>query len=288
MPPFKFDAQSVFLTYPQSDIDKDDIINHLRSIADVLWCRVARERHADGNPHMHVVARFTRRVQSRNQNIFNVAGRHPNIQPVRSISKALAYVAKDGQFWDIGDIPTGTRSASDILELAATASEREYWLAAAEARLPYQYAARFWQIASSQDTIDESYEADITRERFDVCLQEAPEGRSTVIIGPSGIGKTSWAKRVIPKPALWVRHIDVLRQFRAGFHKSILFDDMSFDHLPRTSQIHLVDCHDDAHIHCRYGHATIPAGITKIFTANVNPFTFDEAIERRINKIILE
>lgn len=79
--------------------------------------------------------------------------------------------------------------------------------------------------------------------------------------------------------------MDVLRSFRAGYHKSIIFDDMAFSHLPREAQIHITDTSDEAHIHCRYGYAIIPAGVQKIFTANIYPFLVDPAIERRLYKI---
>lgn len=289
MPAFKFDSQTFFLTYPQSDFDFDELVQALRTVCDLQWARVCRELHEDGQPHIHVVGRFTKRVQSRVVSLFDFAGRHPNIQPVRSIHKSLAYVAKDGQFRDFGTVPVANnrRSIQELIDIASSSSELEYYAAAAEARVPYQYAQRFRQLSTRDDTITEDYTGDITRERFDVCLQACEEGRTTVIIGPSGIGKTSWAKRVAPKPALWVRHLDVLRQFQPNYHKSIIFDDMSFDHMPRTTQIHLVDTYDDAHIHCRYGHATIPAGVTRIFTANYMPFVQDPAIDRRIIKIDL-
>lgn len=107
------------------------------------------------------------------------------------------------------------------------------------------------------------------------------------MVGPTGCGKTSWAKRVAPKPALWVRHIDVLREFREGYHQSIIFDDMSFKHMPQQAQVHLTDWHNKSHIHCRYGHATVPAKTVKIFTCNEYPFIQDPAVKRRVHLIDL-
>lgn len=66
------------------------------------------------------------------------------------------------------------------------------------------------------------------------------ETRSIVIIGAAGTGKTSWARKHVPKPALFVTHMDVLKQLTAR-HKAIVFDDMSFKHLPREGQIAIVD-----------------------------------------------
>lgn len=104
---------------------------------------------------------------------------------------------------------------------------------------------------------------------------------SKVIIGASGIGKTQWAKCHFENP-LMVRQMDDLRKFDRKYHDGILFDDMDFTMMTRTAQIHLLDWYDDASIHCRYNDAFIPRRTKKIFTANVYPFSDDEAIRRRL------
>lgn len=106
-----------------------------------------------------------------------------------------------------------------------------------------------------------------------------------VLVGPTGCGKTVWARRHAPKPALFVRHLDRLREFNPNYHKSIIFDDMKFTHMPTQAQIHLVDqyCHSD--IHCRYTTASIPPGTPKIFTCNERPFEDHPAIRRRIHYV---
>lgn len=287
MSSFKFDSQTCFLTYPQCSLTWQDIADHLKTLADIDWARICYEEHATGEPHRHVVCKWTKRVQTRNKRAFDIQGKHPNIQSVRSIKKAVAYVSKDGEFFDIGTVPSDGDTDIDWATAASTMSECDYLKLALQKRLPYQYAQRFWQLGCKQTCeIPVSYEPDLTRESEALLLTALPEG-TTVLVGNTGIGKTSWAKRVCPKPALWVRHIDVLRSFRPGYHKSIIFDDMSFMHLPREAQIHIVDQSDEAHIHCRYGHAVIPAKTVKIFTANAYPFTRDPAIERRVNLIVL-
>lgn len=283
---FKFDSRTVFLTYPQSgDLTEEQIKVHLQVIG-ITWLRTAKELHADGCPHIHVVGQFSKRYQTRNERAFDVGGKHPNIQPVRSVRAALAYVAKDGEFTDFGPVPVQEEDV-DWLAVARTSSEADYFRAALKARVSYMYASRFWTMAQTQEAteISTEYEADLTRECFELLVHEPLEGKTTVVLGPSGCGKTSWAKRQCIKPCLWVRHMDVLRSFRAGYHRSIIFDDMSFAHLPREAQIHIVDSHEESHMHCRYGVAKIPAGVQKIITANYYPFILDSAIERRVHKI---
>lgn len=287
MAPFKFDSASCFLTYPQSSLESLEIAEHLKSLADIDWARICQEKHKDGERHQHVVCKWKRRVQSRNARVFDIKGFHPNIQPIRSIKHALTYVSKDGEFIDIGSVPAERDTNIDWVEKASSLSEADYFKLACKERLSYQYAQRFWELGSKNaTTITESYEPDLSRETSVLNLT-VPSHGSTVIIGPSGIGKTSWAKRVCTKPGLWVRHIDVLRSFKPEYHKSVIFDDMSFLHLPRETQIQLTDQTDEAHIHCRYGVAKIPAQTQKIFTANTDPFIDDPAINRRITKINL-
>jgi len=117
--------------------------------------------------------------------------------------------------------------------------------------------------------------------------------KSLIVHGASGIGKTSLAKAMLPK-ALFVRHIDRLRDYDPEKHHGVIFDDMNFQGdpytkkgaWPRESQIHLVDQDEDSDIHCRYACALLPEGTPRIFTTNLPPkdmlMTADEAIARRV------
>ena len=108
--------------------------------------------------------------------------------------------------------------------------------------------------------------------------------KTEVLVGPSGIGKTQYALAHF-ECGLLVSHIDDLRDFKEGIHDGIVFDDMDFNHVPRTAQIHLVDQDQARSIHCRYETARIPKNTAKIFTCNSCSFPFldDTAIRRRIN-----
>lgn len=112
--------------------------------------------------------------------------------------------------------------------------------------------------------------------------------KSLVLHGPAGCGKTNWAKKHALKPALFVTHLDRLKDFKFGFHKSIIFDDLDLKYLPRTAQISLADRENDRDIHIRYRVASIPSGIQKIFTCNERPFIQDDAICRRIEYKLID
>lgn len=287
---FKFDAHRAFLTYPQSDFDINGLHQFLDGLAGVLWARIARETHESGEPHVHAVVQFKRRFQSKTPRIFDYEGRHPNIQSVRDVRRSLEYVTKEGEYTDFGSVPTfdKKRTVAELRDLAA-GDEGEYLQACAEAKLQYCYAKRFRELVWRDKTscIPADYTGDPLWETPLLALYEPESGKSTVLVGPAGCGKSAWAKRMAAKPALFVTHIDTLREFDSTYHQSIIFDDMAFKHLPLQAQIHLVDCYDARQIHCRYGVAKIPAMTQKFFTCNEEPFVEHEAIARRVYKINL-
>lgn len=151
-------------------------------------------------------------------------------------------------------------------------------------KIPFPYMDFLWNHchAESPSTITEDTR---TNDTMLLCLKEFnwhDDGQhSLILIGPPGCGKTNWAKIHAKKPCLFVSHLDRLKDFKVGFHQSIIFDDLDFKHLPRTSQIHLVDRENPRDIHIRYRVAHIPASTQKIFTCNEEPFIRDDAIKRR-------
>lgn len=294
---FNFDGVKFYLTYAQSaDLSREDVIAMLQSRRQLKWARICHEKHKDGRPHIHVVGQFSKRYQSRSCRCFDVHGKHPHIRKWSTIKDQyhiIRYVSKDSEFFDVGTVPeseTPKRSSDEAWSLAGDPDEAKYLKACQSAGISYQYAKRIRELtfADVSNTIDALYEACLEWECTELQQQTLPENTSTVLVGPAGCGKSCWAKRIAPKPALWVSHIDVLRQFRPEFHQSIIFDDMVFSHYPVQSQIHIVDWTDARQIHCRYGYATIPAKTVKIFTCNEFPFTNgNAAIARRITVINL-
>lgn len=107
--------------------------------------------------------------------------------------------------------------------------------------------------------------------------------RSQLLWGEPGIGKTEYARSLLPK-ALFVSHKDMLVDYDPEIYEGIIFDDMSFTHEPRSSQIHLVDQDNERSIHCRYQCALIPAHTKKLFLSNIRDIfdLADGAIKRRV------
>lgn len=104
-----------------------------------------------------------------------------------------------------------------------------------------------------------------------------------ILVGPSGIGKTQFAKTLFPNPLL-IRHVDKLKLYNDNYHGGIIFDDMQFTHWPESSQIHICDVTDDSDINVKHSIVTIPAGTKRVMTCNDDRIPvnlMDPAIRRR-------
>lgn len=193
--------------------------------------------------------------------------------------KAYEYCRKDGDL--LVDIKgrQGHRTDIDALmqDIKDGASDKELWTKHPALMLKNnQGVARARNIFHPQITKSDYKISDFLWGRL-------PLDKPTIIWGEPGIGKTQYALAHFEKPLL-VSHMDDLGNLTED-HDGIVFDDMSFNHMPRTGQIHLVD-NLTRSIHIRYKTATIPAGIKRIFTTNEKDgaimLTQDGAIRRRI------
>jgi len=277
MPSF-YNGKRFFLTYPQCDSLPIELVAFLQQQGPIKSYLVSREKHEDGNYHLHACVEFTTK-QSKQVNWLDFNSKHPNKQDPRNWAACKTYCKKDG---DYVEGPEDNLDERDIVEICKDYHLEEDWFSyCLSKRMPFQYATWFWTRCHQDDTTLSTNECEGT-----LCpqLQEFKWNESMkclILRGNSGCGKTTWAKRSLPTPILFVSHIDTLKKFRPGFHKSILFDDIDVKHYPRTSQIHLVDFENSRDIHCRHTVAHIPAGIYKVFTCNEWPLTEDPAIARR-------
>lgn len=285
MPSF-YNGKRFFLTYPQCDASKDDLFTFLTSRADVQYVCVARERHETGEPHLHACVEYASH-QRHDVRWLDFNGKHPNKQDPRNWNACKQYTKKGNDFvetnFDIDEFKP------KLLEKVQDFNAQEDWFQyCVEHKVQFQFASWFWNRAKNcLSTITES------EHQGEMCtsLQEfkfnANIHRTLVIKGKPGCGKTTWAKRNMPKPCLFVSHIDQLKEFKPHFHLSIIFDDVDFNHFPRTSQIHLVDFDNTRAIHCRHSIAVIPSGVYKCFTCNEWPLSEDPAVMRRIRRFLV-
>lgn len=284
---FRFNAGHCLLTYSRCPLSRETIRDNLIAVCGQHIKRmvVGQEHHQDGTLHIHVAIKFTKKMNIRRANYFDCEGYHPNLKSYGTYAGAENYLYKE----DSTPLEHGApaeEATERLRDVCASFNDRLDWLEYCHThRVQSWIGNEVWSIVHPQrrNTITEwDGLGTIVSELSAITIGEG----NTLLVGRSGCGKSTWAKRECPKPALWVTHLDDLKNFERGFHKSIIFDDVSFHHLPATSQIHLVDWNDARSIHVRYGIAQIPPRTTKIFTCNSYPFTTEgeegAAIRRRV------
>lgn len=291
-PNFTLNSQTIGFTFPQSKLTEDQLnawIDTIFSDYSIKYTCIATETHKDGGRHFHVAIKLGKPFYTRDARFGDLFGEHPNVLRPRNFRNWVEYCKKDGSYKEKGSIEprrTGTNvSEETVVDKATILSKLDFLIWAGVNRVTY--AEKIWDLAHKTDhvTIDEKSLIKGVMvpqlEAFNFSLDWLGP-KALILIGDSGCGKTTWAKTHGPKPCLFVTHIDDLKLFRAGYHQSILFDDVSFTHYPIQAQIHLVDFFDVRSIHIRYGIVTIPSNTIKIFTCNENPVTLSHpAIARR-------
>lgn len=286
---FKLDGQRFFLTYPHADIIPNDLWTFVNTLQEVLWARICKETHESGEPHVHAVFSFKKRFQTRDPRIFDIDGKHPNIQGVRSVPKSLDYVSKDGNYVDFGQVPVKKQARAWADIVSASQGDENDWLQVCHEERVQPHVAKRLRELHKQGAEDLG---DYDGRPLSACMAQLPfDFRSLLVVGPPGLGKTGWAMAHCPRPCLLVKHLDTLRLFKPTYHKSIFFDDCDFKHLPRATQLQLCDWENQCQIHVRYGVAMIPAHVPRLFACNPGnePFIQDPAIQnRRLITIVLD
>lgn len=283
---FRLQTKNIFLTYSNiqqqsANFNKQELFDHLKSLpfrSPITYLVVGHELHEDGNDHFHAAISLSEKCQIRSETFFDFKGVHPNIQSARNIFTVQKYCKKDGDYLEHGQ-------TNEHLAYLEDCEDKLSWILYCIAKkIPAAYSDQLWQLCKQKptNTITEPIPG-VMCSQLETFQYNGVQ--PLVIVGPTGCGKTTWVINNAPKPALLITHLDRLRDLRPEYHKSIIFDDLSFLHLPRESQIHLTDYHLPRDIHVRYRIANIPAGIPKYFTANTRPFIDDPAINRRIHVV---
>lgn len=314
---FRIAARSFFLTYPQCGLLKEEVLKQLKAKfdADIDEYIIATEKHEDGHLHLHVFLRFERKVNVTNKNKLDLVEAQPgggpakwyhgNYQAARSAKAVREYAQKDGDYIsggikvdkDLDDWTIARTQAMDGDPKGAFA-----YLGETHARdtLMRGKEIRYNLLALSPPAVYVQPEW-VKQWEPPPSLTTALDllGRRTVVIsGPAGIGKTLYARSLSgDQPHHFVTSLDSLRSLSLSSGEYILFDDLTYSHLPWPEVIKIVDCEQPRSVHCRYSNAEVPASMKKIMLTNCDTpeelfgekaWTQNEAVSRRVKWVRVE
>lgn len=101
---FRLQAKNIFLTWPQNVATKEATSEKIIAIwgDQVSWFVVCEEEHKSGDPHLHAIIAFVRKMFIKGkkgmEQLDSITGKHGNYQAVRSLKQTVTYVTKDGQY----------------------------------------------------------------------------------------------------------------------------------------------------------------------------------------------
>ncbi len=256
---------------------------------------IAQEEHKDGDLHLHAFLRFDRKVNVVSPSKFdlqNVLGgsSHGNYQTCRNDSAVRKYCEKGGVFIESEAAVKTDDVYAKVLAFAKDGDVTGALQLLGDER-PRDMVHRCKEITANLYSLVplDQYQAppDFAGLRLPLgltALLPSLGKKSLIVHGLAGTGKTCWARSL--GPHRFVTHLDQLRAPPIRSGELLVFDDMSFAHMPRTAVLHLVDCEQPRSIHVRYATAVVPALVRKLFLSNMEPAVMlghhpDAAIERR-------
>lgn len=274
-------AKCLLLTWSQApQLSKELIRASLEVLGEVESLVVGQEAHLDGGIHFHACVIFRTKIK-KSPKSFAILGAHPNVRTANRKMGSLAqsmvnmwnYVLKEDQDpLIVGTPPQMKRSRNEIyLEATEIATNISVDAALDYVRLnaPADYVQKMDSISRNLVSHRNKKTRHLVPARPLSEFVHAPnipeDWRVLFLWGASGMGKTQWAKALLPGATL-IRHRNQLQD--ADFSKGVIFDDFDVSHWPPTSVIHLVDWDEVTGTDVKHGYVIIPPHTRKIFTFN--------------------
>lgn len=241
-----------------------------------------QETGESGTRHLQFYLEFPKRI--RHSQLKRLLPRCYLAKREKTAQQASDYCKKEGNFQEEGELSKPQQGKrNDIEAVAQLVAEGKTAREIAKA-----YPAQWIKFSRGIEDLRKVLSSEHQVTEFTEFRWEINVTKTHVFQGLPGIGKTEYAKYLLPK-ALFVTHMDDLLLYDPDEYNGIIFDDMSFEHLPREAQIHIADFDNPRSIHIRYRVARIPAKTIKIFTTNKQRIFIDDgAINRRIEMHYLE
>jgi len=98
--PWRLECQNFFFTYSQCPVTKERAVEFFRKLFanKFKWCIVGREKHQDGNYHLHAVVACSSPTNFKNERFGDIDGYHGSYSAVKIWARAIGYCKKDGDY----------------------------------------------------------------------------------------------------------------------------------------------------------------------------------------------
>jgi hypothetical protein len=291
---FRVASKHFLLTY-KTHIDKDELslfLNKIKENCGVLRFIAAHETADKKNPysHTHAYVCFEKKFESTDCRIFDYFSKimdgmiHPHIRICgKNLRNLFMYLAKED--------PANAYLKKECQKIALKVSEyktvQEMFLDLDVKPTEVMGYTKLFDLMKKKP--DEFYVHKFKEEDFNYPLIK-DKFTCMFVSGPPNTCKTQWAVLHFRNPLI-VGQNDTLKKFRPGFHDGIVFDDVSYNHVPREAFIQICDWDEDRECYGRNTNAFIPAHTPKIFVSNktfyeATPHSDDDAIKRRFSHFI--
>lgn len=308
---FRLSAFHLFLTYPfHEHLSKKVILEELKKKLQIQWIIISFE--GESYKHFHILIKCKKRTNIKDPRSLDILGVHGNYKPAKNIKKAIIYICKENDVFAEGiDIQAfldkNIEQVFDEINYLDTMREKLVFLFEKGITIPHiikkgSLSLRSYVLDNLSKTqrLYSIFHTIINR-RIEIPIDQIhkiPEEvldwdrkkHTLILAGPTGIGKTTLAKALLPN-GLLVRHLDKLKDLSA-LNEGFIIDDINLrEKLSREETINLLDIENDTQVNIKHSFAEIPAYTPRIITTN--HFTLDllipndeyGAIKRRVKFI---
>ncbi len=246
-------SSNFFLTYPHCG-DKQGVFDFLTKNKNTpIFCKVALEHHAGGEPHLHAIVVYGKRRDISTSRAFDHGIYHPNVAKLIHFESADNYISKEDAsplVWG-AYTPRHVKSSDGkgpsrdeiMFSLYEASSTKEEFLSKVKSTMAFTYFTQYDRLLQSANA---EFKA-ATREYVDPYpnhpwllpgavkkwLREEfnkPErAKALCLVGPSRFGKTTWA-RSLGKHIFWRQSTNLDTWDPSA--KYLIIDDIDWKFLP--------------------------------------------------------
>ncbi len=319
---FRIASKSLFLTYPQTDLDLYETKEQLESALvnnSLTSFALSKEKHVDGSNHIHVWLKLEKKLNTTNPRLLDLIEdgqvKHGQYENARKDKSSMEYVLKeitskkDENYLVSEDLKEritdegSLKSVEETMIALAKQGKVTKALEIFEKERPKEFLNKHIHIRKSLNALGlismgiAEPKFNLSQFQIDPNIQDLFEfcknnpTTTLFLVGPPGTGKTqfilTYLREVLHLQPLLINNYDSIKNFDSSHHTCIVFDDcQGLSILSREEVIKILDSEVPTTHRVLHGSKSIDRPTLRVFIMNppINSvFDFtDEAIKRRV------